>query len=146
VETQWRTDAAPQILHEEGRVILISGFSRDVDEICALLGYNMTSCGNCFSCSSWTSWHLKMGPIHCPEMSVNNYHTALLNIPEEHRSQGAVISRDRKNSLSKWVFGAASLRSWQSPIYSTNSYPLMEPNAHCHVHKSPPVFCINIVV
>jgi hypothetical protein len=27
--------------------ILISGFRRDVDEICALLGYYAASCGNC---------------------------------------------------------------------------------------------------
>jgi hypothetical protein len=28
--------------------ILISGFRRDVDDICALLGYYAASCGNCF--------------------------------------------------------------------------------------------------
>ena len=27
---------------------LTSGFRRDVDEICALLGYYAASCGNCF--------------------------------------------------------------------------------------------------
>jgi hypothetical protein len=36
--------------------------------------------------SSLDSWPLKMGPIHCPEMQVNNYHTLLHNAPEEHRS------------------------------------------------------------
>jgi hypothetical protein len=30
-----------------GRVTLISGFHRDVDEICDLLGYYAVSCGNC---------------------------------------------------------------------------------------------------
>jgi hypothetical protein len=29
---------------------------------------------------------LKTGPIHCPEMLVNNYHMTPGNIPEEHRS------------------------------------------------------------
>jgi hypothetical protein len=29
------------------------------------------------------SWPLKMGPICCPETSLNNYHTAPCNIPEE---------------------------------------------------------------
>jgi hypothetical protein len=29
---------------------------------------------------------LKVGPVHCPETSVNNYHTTLHNNPEEHRS------------------------------------------------------------
>jgi hypothetical protein len=28
-----------------------------------------------------------MGPIRCPETSVNNYHSTLRNIPEERRSQ-----------------------------------------------------------
>jgi hypothetical protein len=36
--------------------------------------------------SSWTSWPLKMGPIHCPETSVKDYHSTLCNIPEERRS------------------------------------------------------------
>jgi hypothetical protein len=29
------------------RIVLISGFRRDVDEICGLLGYYAASCGNC---------------------------------------------------------------------------------------------------
>jgi hypothetical protein len=29
------------------RIIFISGFHRDVDEICALLGYYVVLCGNC---------------------------------------------------------------------------------------------------
>jgi hypothetical protein len=32
------------------------------------------------------SWPVKMGPIHCPETSVNNYFTTPHNIPEERRS------------------------------------------------------------
>jgi hypothetical protein len=58
-------------------------------EICALLGYYAVSCGNCLqtfrdnvSASSW----IAMGPIRCPETSVNNYHTTPRNIPEERRS------------------------------------------------------------
>jgi hypothetical protein len=30
---------------------------------------------------------VKMGPIRCPETSVNNYHTTSRNIPEERRSE-----------------------------------------------------------
>jgi hypothetical protein len=56
--------------------ILISGFRRDVDAICALLGYY----------AARTSLSLKMGPIRSPETSVNNYHTTPRNIPEERRS------------------------------------------------------------
>jgi hypothetical protein len=32
-------------------------------------------------------WPVKMGPIRCPETSVNNYHTTPPNIPEDRRSQ-----------------------------------------------------------
>jgi len=41
---------------------------------------------SCARSSSRTSWPLKMGPIGCPETSVWNYHSTLLNIPEECRS------------------------------------------------------------
>jgi hypothetical protein len=33
-----------------------------------------------------TSWPLKMGPIRCPETSVQDYHLTLRNISEEHIS------------------------------------------------------------
>jgi hypothetical protein len=59
----------------------ISGFRREIDEICALLGYYAASCGN-----FWTSSRLNMGPIRYPETLVNNYHTTLCNIPQERRS------------------------------------------------------------
>jgi uracil phosphoribosyltransferase len=58
------------------QAFMISGFRRDVDEICALLGYYAAS-----------SRPLKMGPIRCPETSVNNYHMTPRNIPEEHRCE-----------------------------------------------------------
>jgi hypothetical protein len=31
-------------------------------------------------------WDITMGPIRCPETSVNNYHTTPRNISEERRS------------------------------------------------------------
>jgi fatty-acid desaturase len=75
--------------------ILISGFRRDVYEICALLAYSYyaTYCCNClptfrdngsvpFSWVKSPSNPVKMGPIRCPETSVNNYHTMPRNIPE----------------------------------------------------------------
>jgi hypothetical protein len=52
---------------------LISGFRRDVDEICALLGYS-------------DSWPVKMGPTCCTETSVSNYHTTPRNIENQRRS------------------------------------------------------------
>ena len=36
---------------------------------------------------SWTAWHLKMGPLGCPETSVNNYQPKLCNFPEERKLQ-----------------------------------------------------------
>jgi len=45
---------------------VISDFRRDVDKICTLL---------------------KMGPICCPETSLENYNCMLRNTPEERRSQ-----------------------------------------------------------
>jgi hypothetical protein len=75
---------------------LISGFRRHVDEICALLGYYSASSGSYVpsfrdhlsvpSSRFKKSWPLKMGPIGCPETSVQNYHSTLSNIPEERRS------------------------------------------------------------
>jgi hypothetical protein len=84
---------------------VISGFRRDVDEICALVGYYAAPSGCSVptfrdnlsvpssrvknskkNVSSWTSWHLKIGPIGYPETSVQNYHSVLRNIPEERRS------------------------------------------------------------
>jgi hypothetical protein len=34
-------------INSSGIAVLISGFRRDVDEICALLGYYAAPCGNC---------------------------------------------------------------------------------------------------
>jgi hypothetical protein len=61
--------------------ILISGFRRDVDEICALLGYYAASCGNCLPTFR--------GNISVPSSRVksptDNYHTTPRNIPKERR-------------------------------------------------------------
>jgi hypothetical protein len=80
----------------------IPDFRRDVDEIWALLGCYAASSGNPlptfrdihlqYSRSPmmllrWTSWHLEMGPIRCPETSIKDYHSTLRNTPEERRSQ-----------------------------------------------------------
>jgi hypothetical protein len=68
---------------------LISGFRSDVDEICGLLGYYAASCGNSLptfrDLSYSDSWPVQMGPIRCPETSVNNYQTTPRNTPEDRR-------------------------------------------------------------
>jgi hypothetical protein len=50
-------------------VSLDSGYRRDADEICIVLGYYAASCGNCLL-----------------TFRVNNYYTTLRNIPEKLRS------------------------------------------------------------
>ena len=76
---------------------MISGFRRDVNENCALLGYCTASSGNFLPTfrdnSSFPSTGsknpkslknpLEMGPIGCPETSVRNYHYLLHNNPVE---------------------------------------------------------------
>jgi hypothetical protein len=103
VTTEWWGSNGGVTLQEAKTTTLISGFRRDVDEICALLGYYAASYGNCIP-TFWDnvsvpssrvksltvisdSWHLKMGHIGCPETSVYNYHTTPRNIPEERTSQ-----------------------------------------------------------
>jgi hypothetical protein len=69
---------------------MISGFRREVDENCSLLGYYAQSNGNFYPTFmdnlSVPSSTLKMGPIGCPEKSVRNYHYSVSNNPEEHNS------------------------------------------------------------
>jgi hypothetical protein len=81
---------------------MVSGFRRGTDEICALLGYYTASSGNPLpmfrdnvsvpsssvkkSKKKRTSWHLKMGTTRCPEKSIKDYHSTLLNTPQECRS------------------------------------------------------------
>jgi len=73
---------------------MISGFRRDVDEICVFLGYCAVSSGNSlptfqdnlsvpFSRPKNPSW---MEPIGCPETSVRNHLSSLCNSAEEHTS------------------------------------------------------------
>ena len=51
----------------------------------------------------WTSWLLKMGPIDCPETSVQNYHSTLRNILEQPRSHqhrgGSLKPRNKRKNL-----------------------------------------------
>ena len=73
---------------------MISGFRRDVDEICVFLGYYAASSGNSLptfqdnlsvpsSRPKNPSW---MEPIGCPETSIRNYLYSLRNSAEQHSS------------------------------------------------------------
>jgi hypothetical protein len=66
-----------------------------------------------------TSWPLKMGPICCPETSVQNYHSTVRNIPEERRSQEHSYWTAWKNygaSKRRYLFtsphGVTSQKAW----------------------------------
>jgi hypothetical protein len=48
--------------------------------------YNFVSDKRYGLVESWTSWRLKIGPICCPETSVQKYHPTLSSISEERRS------------------------------------------------------------
>ena len=70
---------------------VISGFRREVDENCALLGSYATSSGNFLPTfrhrlSIPFSGVKKTEPLGCPETSVRNYHYSLRNNPEERSS------------------------------------------------------------
>jgi hypothetical protein len=68
---------------------VISGFHRDVDDICSLLGYYTAQSGNSVLTFqdnlSIPSSRVKksnldfLGPIGCPETSVQNYHSMCNN-------------------------------------------------------------------
>jgi len=78
----------------KSELYLISGFLREVDEICALLGYYAAYGGNSLPMFRYTlSVPPFKGPIVYPETSVRNYHHTPRNIPEERRSQGQNCSR-----------------------------------------------------
>ena len=83
---------------------VISGFRREVADICALLDYYTAYSGNSLptfrenlSVPSWRVkkskqrtikriyWLLKMGPRGCPETSVRLYHCMLRNTPKQCR-------------------------------------------------------------
>jgi len=123
---------------------LISGCRRDVDEICALLGYYAAYSGN-FSTTfrdklsapgltrcpetSVRNCHCTLRNIHktgYPGTSVRNCHCTLRNIPAERRfhkihsyiylKQEMLVSSD--SGLHSWYMSSKlPLQSWQWPRY-----------------------------
>jgi len=81
--------------------MVISGFRREADKNCALLGYYAASGGGILTDVSVhpigshlqgsVLGSLKMGPKVCTETSVRNYHYSLCNNPEKRSSQGINI-------------------------------------------------------
>jgi len=84
---------------------MISGFCRQVDENCSLLGY-YAACSGIFLPTfrhnlsippsgvkkSAVSWPLKMGPMGCPETSAWNYRYTLRNNLEERSSYEVIVT------------------------------------------------------
>jgi hypothetical protein len=119
-------------LKHRHRAGMISGFSRDIDEICALLdatqrrvvfldwrfGPTYRSHLHGFR-GPWRKsfWPLKMGPIGCPETSAQNFHSTLRNIPGGRGSHtpGALCS-DAETAVPKNQPGIQfHTRWWQVP-------------------------------
>jgi hypothetical protein len=87
----------------EGRLILsgISGFLRDVDEICALLAYHRAYSGNSLPmfgdkisvpCSRVNKFlSLLVGLVVSPETSVRNFQPTLRNTPKNAISNNTKI-------------------------------------------------------
>jgi len=85
-----------KVLHRHGYEtrFVITGFRREVDENCALLGYYAASSGNSLTTfRDNLSVPLKMGPIGCLVTPVRNCHYTLHNSPEES------ISREKFRSV-----------------------------------------------
>jgi len=70
---------------------LISGFRREVEEICDLLGNYVV-----YGCDFFPTFRdnlsfppsgVNVGPRGCPETSLMNYHHKLGNFPEDRSSQ-----------------------------------------------------------
>jgi hypothetical protein len=60
-------------------------------------------------------WPLKMVPIHCPETSVDDYHTTPRNTPEERRSQLLQCLQTFANwSYSQFVLSTALIHNLPS--------------------------------
>jgi hypothetical protein len=63
---------------------VISGFRRDINEICCLLGfYTALNGSSLFDVSEQPIGAIKNGLSGCPETSVKNYHSTLRNISEK---------------------------------------------------------------
>jgi hypothetical protein len=74
-------------------------FSWTVEETCLLLD----------------SWHLKMGPIGCPKMSVRNHHHLLHNNPDEGSSH-VLLGRSPKSHVVQLVYRQDLNRGLPSPL------------------------------
>jgi hypothetical protein len=64
-----------------------------------------------------TSWPLKMGPIGCPETSVQNCHSTLRNIPKEGRPHlhrgGSLKSRNANSTCTSVVHSSQEQKKQQ---------------------------------
>jgi hypothetical protein len=127
---------------QTGFTKLTSGFSRNVDQICILLGHHAalsdssvpTFRNNLSGSSSkvkksnkkapsWDSSPLKMGATGCPETSVHNYHLTLRNIPEELRSRRCrsctYYKIKAEQTWFRLMFSFNSNRGWPETIPGT---------------------------
>jgi hypothetical protein len=63
-----------ELLAKEGsKIRKISPYRHGLVEVFALMGFYSLFAVFSYQRLIWTAWSLKVGPIGCPEMSVNNY-------------------------------------------------------------------------
>jgi hypothetical protein len=90
-QTDRRADGQTDRQTDVTELSVTSGFRRDVDEICALLGCYAASSGNPLrtfrdKVSVPSSRVKQSNEAGCPETSVKDYHSTLRNTLEERRS------------------------------------------------------------
>jgi hypothetical protein len=115
---------------------MTSGFCREVDEFCVLLGFYAVYGGNSLpTCQHNISVpssgvkksviyrRLKMGPIVCTEMAVRDYHYTLRNNPGEPRSElDVLVCRSFANCIRHptkncgMITNADSRRMWPESV------------------------------
>ena len=138
---------------------LTSGFCRDIEQTCVLLGYYAAYRGKpCRPLGSTYRSRLqgppKMGTIRCPETSVNNYHYRLQNIPEERISHLAVMfipERTPVRSILRWRHRVFRCSDGNKKIFSTGLGNFTPPwrwrqNWSPNVYKSTHDSCIQCVL
>ena len=76
------------------------------------------------------AWPLKMGPISCPETSVDNYQHTLRTIPEERKPQlhsgGGLKTRKNLHGLTNFCKTCHCQISWHSAKWFSSYFTLID--------------------
>jgi hypothetical protein len=100
LQQQWNDNLKSPILYHQIIIIeVLLLFLWTVEETCLLLD----------------SWHLKMGPIGCPKMSVRNNHH-LLHINPDEGSSHVLLGWSPKSHVVQLIYGQDLNRGLPSPL------------------------------